>query len=311
MIKEIAVEPEVMATWSHFRELWPNVGASRGRLLSEYPSDWRERVCRLAYQVSSTKAASIAARLKPSPGQVIALPWIPSNKAYDKGKDWLSNAEKHQPPSGFHAIIAQRNPHELSCVLKAGDFNQDLPPWKTPTQREIPRTATDLLSCAKVLLENSEEIILVDQHFDPLEPRFKEPLAAWLSCRVKNRRWRRCELHLTHPLDGGMPDKNVLANRQYHLKQRLADTIPSGSVLRVFHWLHKTGGKRFHPRFLLTERGGLHYDFGLDEGDSPGERTIVTLMDQDLWATVRTDYSCPSPSYDINPDCILDIPGQG
>ncbi len=69
MIREFAIEPEVMATWQHFRELWDDFGASRGRLISEYPSDWRERVCRRAYEISCTKAASIAARLKPPPGQ--------------------------------------------------------------------------------------------------------------------------------------------------------------------------------------------------------------------------------------------------
>jgi hypothetical protein len=65
MIREFAIEPEVMATWQLFRELWPGLGVSRGRLVAEYPPDWRDRVCRLAYEVSSTKAASIAARLKP------------------------------------------------------------------------------------------------------------------------------------------------------------------------------------------------------------------------------------------------------
>ena len=28
--------------------------------------------------------------------------------------------------------------------------------------------------------------------------------------------------------------------------------------------------------------GAIHYDYGLDEGDGPGEKTIVALIDQDL-----------------------------
>ncbi len=52
MIKEVAVEPEVMATWSHFRELWDDLGVSRGRLVAEYPPNWREEVVRVALKTS-------------------------------------------------------------------------------------------------------------------------------------------------------------------------------------------------------------------------------------------------------------------
>jgi len=309
MIREFAIEPEVMATWQHFRELWPNLGVSRGRLVAEYPPDWREKVCRLAYEASSAKAASIAARLKPPPGQGIAPCWIRTNRPFDKGKDWLSNAEKHQPPAEFNAIIARKNPRGLRRVLVAGEFNQDQPPWKVQLQCEIPRTAADLLGSVKLLLDHSEEIMLVDQNFDPLLHRFKDPLAAWLQSRDPARPWRRCELHLAHPMENGRPDKTVLANRQHYLRSTLPSLVPTGSVLTTFHWLRKPGGKRLHPRFIITERGGIHYDYGLDEGDSPGERTIVTLMDQDLWQTVRADYTDPSPSFDITPDCVVGIAG--
>jgi len=309
MIKEFAIEPEVMATWQYFRELWPQLGAARGRFVAEYPPDWRNRVCQLAYEVSSVKAASIAARLKPPPGTTIARCWIPTNRPYDKGKDWLSNAERHQPPNDFYAIIACKNPRDLRPVLVAGEFNQDQPPWKIPTPCENPRTAKNLLGCAKLLLDHSDKIMLVDRNFDPLKRSFLDPLAAWLQSRPPNRSWKRCELHLGHPLRNGNPDKGVLANHQHLLKHRLAGLIPKGTTLQVFHWLGRPDGKRLHPRFILTERGGLQYDYGLDEGDGPGDTTIVTLMDHDLWQTVRADYCCPSPCFDITHDCIIPITG--
>ena len=310
MIREFAIEPEVMATWQLFRELWLGLGVSRGRLVAEYPPDWRDRVCRLAYEVSSTKAASIAARLKPPPGQGIAPCWIRTNRPFDRGKDWLSNAEKHQPPAEFHAIIARKNPRGLRRVLVAGEFNQDQPPWKVQSQCEKLRTAAELLVCARLLLDHSEEIMLVDQNFDPLLDRFKDPLTAWLQSRDRTRPWKRCELHLAHPVDNGQPDKPVLANRQHHLRSLLPGIVPTGTLLRAFHWLRRPGGKKLHPRFILTELGGIQYDYGLDQGDSPGDTTIVTLMDQDLWQTVRADYTNPSPSFDIVPSCIIDVPGQ-
>ena len=307
MIKEYAVEPEVMATWQHFREIFDDVGASHGRLVAVYPTDWTERVRNLRLKLSPpVRAAAITERMRHSPHK-----FIPANRAFDKGKDWLTNAEKHEPPKAFDAIIARTNPRNRNRVLVAGEFPRHLTPWQVPHQREVPRTAANLLACAKLLLESSDEILLVDQNFDPAEPRFKDPLAAWLQSRNAARPWKRCELHLAHPLDNGAPDKKVLGNRQHYLQRNLADVIPGGSVLRAFHWLRKTGGKKLHPRFILTERGGLQYDYGLDEGDSPGDTTIVTLMDHDLWEAVRADYSQPSPSFDITADCIVAIPGRG
>jgi hypothetical protein len=74
--------------------------------------------------------------------------------------------------------------------------------------------------------------------------------------------------------------------------------------------LRKTGGEKLHPRFLLTELGGIQFDYGLDAGDAPGDTTIVTLMDHDLWQAVRADYTVPSPSFTITSDCIVGIVGQ-
>ena len=147
MIREFAVEPEVMANWVHFRELWEDFGVNCGRLISEYPRDWREQVCRKAYELSSTKAASIAARLKPGPGQTSAKKWIPTSRSYDKGKDWLNNAEQQHPERHFAGIVARKNPRARSRVLVAGEFPKDLPPWSVcsgnPCVVIRPRTLKD------------------------------------------------------------------------------------------------------------------------------------------------------------------------
>lgn len=315
MIKEVAVEPEVMATYSHFRELWEDCGVSRGRLLSEYPSDWRDVVCRMACEISSTKAASIAARLKPLPGHCEPRKWIRTNRAYDKGKDWLTNAERHEPLRAFDAIVARRNPHDKSRVLIAGEFAKDRSPWKVHTQIEVPRTADGLLGCVSLLLESSSELVLIDRNFDAAESRFRNPLLALIKAKEKSSgSWRRCELHLGHPLtQQGVPDKAVLANRIHHLRHFLASSIPVGNTLRVRFWCRKPGGKRLHPRFILTELGGVQYDYGLDEGDSPRDTTIVCLMDDDLWQVVRGDYGLDparAPAFATAPDCLCEIEGR-
>src|ERR1035437_9598654 len=125
MIKEVAIEPEVMATWNHFWALWDNLGASRGRLVAEYPANWREIVCKRAYEISSVKALKITVRLKPAPGQGGVKRWISTKRNYDKGKDWLNNAEKYASPDNFAAIVAIKNPRAKNDVLIAGEFDKE------------------------------------------------------------------------------------------------------------------------------------------------------------------------------------------
>jgi hypothetical protein len=311
MIREFAIEPEVMATWQHFRELWDDFGASRGRLIAEYPSDWREKVCRRAYEISSAKAASIAACLKPPPGQTIARKWIPTTRQFDKGKDWLTNAERHEPPDAFAAVIAARNPREKTRVLVAGEFAKDRPPWLALSQLEIPRTSAALLGCAGLLVSASDELVLVEPNFKAELDRFRDPFSALINHRPAARPWRRCEVHVECPTDnGGKVDTAALGNRTHNMRYQLVPLIPAGTRLRVFFWRRRPGGKRLHPRFILTELGGLQPDYGLDEGDATGDTTIVSLMAEDVWRTARADYCSASQSFDGGTGCVAEIEGE-
>lgn len=91
----------------------------------------------------------------------------------------------------------------------------------------------------------------------------------------------------------------------YHLPA----LIPTGTKLKVFFWLRKPGGKRLHPRFIFTELGGLQPDYGLDEGESDKDTTIISLMSEDVWQMVRADYCAASQSFDGGADCVAEIVG--
>ena len=82
-------------------------------------------------------------------------------------------------------------------------------------------------------------------------------------------------------------------NREHHLRRAFELEVPAGTTLRVCFWEQKPGGEKLHARFLLTEQGGLQYDYGLDEA-GVGERTIVTLLQHSLWEQICRDYLCES-----------------
>jgi hypothetical protein len=302
MIRQFAIEPEVMATWQHFREIFDDLGVCHGRLAAIYPSDWFDRVRKLALSLSPpVRAAAIAERMRQNPHC-----FVRTGLPFDRGKDWLRNAENHLVPGGFDAVVARTNPRDTSRVLVAGEFLRSQPPWHVPRQKKITRQSAALAECAALLLASSEEIMLIDPNFDATEPRFKDPLMSFLGTKASGKPWRRCELHVDRPADD-----SVLENRKYHVKRQLAEVIPTGTTLQLHFWSRKAGGEKLHPRFLLTELGGIQFDYGLDAGDAPGDTTIVTLMDHDLWLAVRADYTVPSPSFAITAECILAIDGRG
>ena len=304
MIKEFAVEPEVMATWAHFQSLFEDFGVGKGRLISEYPGKWRQMVYELAPRLSgeikgySIRSKISAQRHKLIPGR---------SRCYDPDprKDWLVNAEARMEDTPFDGIVARENPRRHGAVFVAGEIERDEPPWRTSTQSKVERPASALANCAGLLLSVAIEIVLVDPNFDATESRFREPLAAIFQAPSQCKRWKPCEVHTIKP------DVFVRDVHEINYSRHLAGVVPTGTTLRVHFWSQRMGGETMHPRFLLTEFGGLHYDYGLDRGRDPGEKTIVTLLDHSLFLQIRADYTCPSPTFDITPDCIIDVRGRG
>ncbi len=53
MIAECAVDPEVMAHWSHFQSLHGDFGVGQARVLCEFPKKWRRMVLQRAAEVEA------------------------------------------------------------------------------------------------------------------------------------------------------------------------------------------------------------------------------------------------------------------
>jgi hypothetical protein len=51
----------------------------------------------------------------------------------------------------------------------------------------------------------------------------------------------------------------------------------------------ETAGETLHPRYILTDRGGIRVDHGLDEGE-PGETTDIGLLSENLYSQRWGEY---------------------
>ncbi len=297
LIKEFAIEPRVMATWAHFNSMWEDFGAGQGRLISKYPVLWRNKVDELARTLSKpVQATAISAKIRRDDHKFLV-----TGRSYRGNDSWLENALSTTQP--FDAIVVLENGTGRKGVLVAGEFAKDEPPYKVAVEDFIPRNAKDLTACAALLLVNCEQLQLVDPHFNPSEPRFSKTFEAMLqTCGPGS--LKTIEIHREKP-DPFMPE---VQQANYH--HRLAELVPSGLTLKVFFWSQMPGGLGMHPRFLLTDLGGMHFENGLDEGE-PGEMTLVKPLTHEIWQRCRTFYCQTSGTFALTPDCIVSVSGQG
>ena len=201
MIHEFAVEPEVMATWSHFRVLWDDFGVSRGRLLVEFPKEWRKRVHDLTHELSPIKGYAIRSKLSDRDQRLHRLVG-PGGRSFPHPTDWQRSAVENQVGSRpFRAIVVRKTPANRPDVLVADELERDVEPWKVSTQDgACPRTAHEMLHRVETLLRHSNELVLVDPHFDPLEPGSPSRLRTLLASDRRGRDWNCTQSGRTHTI---------------------------------------------------------------------------------------------------------------
>jgi hypothetical protein len=288
MIHEFAVEPEVMATWEHFNVLWDDFGVSRGRLLVECPKTWRKRVYELVDQLTPKPVRANAIKTKLGDTSLRRSKLVGSDGRTWDGECWQEAAlRQQQGERPYRAVVLRENHAGVPNCLAAGDFERDGEPWKVERQAQCPRVAVEMRQRVERLLAHSEELVLVDRFFDPREPRFVRPFEAFVGVRPG---WKRLEIHTA------LPDPFYEGSQQASY-DRLQDAVPSGTALKVFFWPGLPQGEQLHPRFVLTERVGVQFDYGLDEGKSQADTTLVTLLEHEIFLGLREDYCARSRKF--------------
>jgi len=91
MLKEYAVQPELLSSWPVFRYLSDKFGYGRGRVFAEYPKTWRKRVYESLGNCKTMEKKRIEAGLIK-----LRSALYPRHYEWDKDKGWLDNAiEEH------------------------------------------------------------------------------------------------------------------------------------------------------------------------------------------------------------------------
>ena len=260
MIYEYAVEPALLNNWNDFRHFTEKFGFYQGRLISRYPKRWKEMVKDLLSEQGLNRTR-IVERLRRLDARMLPRhhEWNPEEK------DWLKNAEAEHGVRPFHAILAKDNPHGRNYVLLGDEVEEDTPLFRIEEAPSTPRSAQKMANLVGPVLQIAKEILLIDPHFGPENPRHRDMMRELLAAAVRERTTPHpyVEIHTSDKADA------KFFSEETH--EHLPRLIPEGMKVRLARWAVRDPNDRFHNRFILTDRGGLKFGDGVDEGKGRDE----------------------------------------
>ena len=324
MICEYALEPELVAMWHtdlhyyHFIKNFgfdPDDGHATGRVVAQYPSNWKKRVWD-AFRTNSGSSAGFFVKKERISVLLEQLGRIHARRSGDsyiwnKQCTWLKNAEEEDERHPFHAILAC-NPSDNPQVICGEDVLPGMDPpslWSVPREEPVLRTAASMATHLKPMLLCATRILFIDPHFRPSEQRFRNPLEQFLKIICDGSRDVTLEYHT-----GDTISQDLL---QKHCQQYLPRIIPPDFTLTVRRWEERNIGEELHDRYILTDIGGVKIPRGLDESDrynldeSKRGKIDISRLSYETWQQRLEDYG-----YYDNPDSseskkpAFDLEGQ-
>jgi len=287
MLHEFAVEPEAVNSWERVRYIVDSLGVPKGRLLARLPNKWRRRVthiCKerhLAGEIEGTDFLRLVEALKKAEDSF----WDAGpERVNDPGVSWVENAVNAHRLRPFRAIVTAEAPGQCAVCLPISEIT-DAPAclWHVCAEVEVPRTAKAIAECVEPLLRNSTKLMLVDyqlfhNHVDGFLRVLRALLLKTPGCITS------VQYHTQYR--AGRPDQLF----EGICMQQAASFIPSSCTVEFTRWSQQPGGKQLHRRFLLTDRGGIALDPGLDDSQEPGDRTTLTLLPAERHRVIWADF---------------------
>lgn len=276
MLREFAVEPEAIATsWENFRYVIEKFGVEQGLVISRYPKRWARLVIEATSGLDDLSRKRIEEKLRR--GSII-LPF--GRGGYRDADSWLGNALREHQQAPFAGIVTRESDPGRHYQLGVRDLNDEF--FAATRQGIVPRQADSLARAMEPLLQCARQLVLVDPHFDPRRPKWRKPLGAILRVAINSHnRPQEIEYHIKRK-DPANADGVWQQQFRVECERHLRPVIPAGFCVRFVLWDDSDSAEKLHARYVLTDRGGLSVENGLDEGDQ-GDTTDISLLSSTVW----------------------------
>lgn len=308
MIHEYALDPEVAFTKDGFWGLLKDFGVSHGRVLVECPSAaWRKAMEAALIRARNELGAMAFARLQERWAELLRTKAIVRRRTeYGNvtSSSWMARALAEHQGEPFRAILGNPTNGNEREVLTKEQVDLGDERWETKTQRIVDRDANSIAACVGPLGRISKHLLLIDPYFNE-DRKWQQSLISMLTaCRADDGHFDLIEVHTReyHMDERSTGRRSPVASKRSVLEDELTRSLPRqlpGNVqIRFFVWREREGGDRYHRRYILTERGGVFVEGGLDRG-TDGQTTDVGLLNEDVFAQRWREYQRETAAFDL------------
>ncbi len=264
---EYAIEPNSLTgDFKTFKFIADKFGCHCGRLISEFPTKWKRKVNSIVKQPNSgfsdMQIKIVSKFLQNDKNFVTFLGSFPDDES------WINSAVKAHKIKSFRAIIATENTHGYDYIIPIDTlWEKDHPLFIVPFECSMPKTEQGFFDATKLLLNHAQHVLFIDPLFRNV--RFYKTL--------------KLMLEQVHPSCANIryiskvsPQGENPSYRIDELKRELPQYIPTGTKIEII-LLNKQTNFGNHNRFVLTEKGGIKFPWGLDLLDNYID--TINLMD--------------------------------
>lgn len=279
LLGEFAVNPILVSSADAISKLTSSFGFNKGAVLAEFPLSWARFVKQLIPEElkESLDFNIFVEKLKYLEDNAL----IKSNRTCIP-QDWYQYAVKEHRDGPFFRVIDTEAHPENDAAILLNQLDERILDQLGGDKCE--RKAEILAQNARLLLRNSRNIKIIDPFFSPKDS-YKKTLSRMIQIANFSERDDIVEWTInTSAIRGGTEVPIEIEKKAF--KRNFQELIPPGKHIDILWW-NNGAAKEIHPRYLITERAGIKYEWGFEEPSDHDDRE--GRMDIDMMRKLSLD----------------------
>jgi hypothetical protein len=231
VLGEFALNPACVNSFNDLKDIGRRFGFQHGAVISDFPNEWEKIVRQKASELQEPDKSAFCDRL-----QKLKQDAIVRTRKNKEGSSWLEQVRLAHAETPFYSVLHTESVDtfsEYSSVIDADELTADLRECK------VKRTASGLISSIFPLVVSSDRFSVIDPFIEPNEANLKFLRALIQTRRTNGFGILYLDLHLEFDANAPRRDGTEACFREFE------------------NWV------KMHPRYLLTDRGGVRLDRGI------------------------------------------------
>tara|TARA_B100001093_G_scaffold466023_1_gene484135 strand:- start:122 stop:1078 length:957 start_codon:yes stop_codon:yes gene_type:complete len=316
MIKEFAVDLDVLSDYDFLKNHFNDFGVPNGRLIYQIPGkkDFKSalwKCVKAKYEHDPQKLKDFELRIcgqKVKPKHLCKM--VPASASFSKKWDTVSNWLEYFYSSEkdiCDVVLTKGEPPKRdSRVLNPNKMWKDEEPYYCETSTTIPRTSDSFAKVSAPIVRSAKWIVIIDPYWFHYSKQYLNLLSLILEKRANPS--APLKYITVNTLKAKFASDYEKYNSKTVQKGYLENNrnLPSKTKVTFNLWETVTGKDKFHDRFLLTDVGGLIFSAGLGDDDENAMSKVTCLSYTD-WELEKAKYEDPNGAFKLTKNATINL----